>query len=40
MTALFKLAPADPAWVQGSWTGDSDYNDPPGACPDDHPPSG
>ena len=40
MTALFKLAPADPAWVQGTWTGDSDYNDPPGACPDDHPPSG
>ena len=23
MTALFKLAPADPAWVQGTWTGDS-----------------
>ncbi len=40
MTALFKLAPADPAWVQGTWTGDSDYNDPPGACPDDHPTSG
>ena len=40
MTALFKLAPADPAWIQGSWTGYSDYNDPPGSCPDDHPPSG
>ncbi len=40
MTALFKLAPPDPAWIQGSWTGYSDYNNPPGSCPDDHPPSG
>jgi hypothetical protein len=39
MTAVFKLTPASPDWVQGSWTSDSDYNTPPGACPDDHPPS-
>jgi peptidoglycan/LPS O-acetylase OafA/YrhL len=37
MRDVFKLAPASPDWVQGSWTSDPSYNDPPGACPDDHP---
>ncbi len=38
MTAVFKLAPTATNWSQGSWTRDPDFNDPPGACPDDHPP--
>jgi len=38
MTAVFKLAPTAGNWSQGSWTRDPDFNDPPGACPDDHPP--
>jgi peptidoglycan/LPS O-acetylase OafA/YrhL len=38
MTAVFKLAPAQGDWAQGSWVLDPDFNDPPGACPDDHPP--
>jgi hypothetical protein len=37
MTAVFKLAPARGDWAQGSWVLDPDFNDPPGACPDDHP---
>jgi len=37
LTAIFRLAPADPSWSQGTWTADPDFNDPPGACPDDHP---
>jgi peptidoglycan/LPS O-acetylase OafA/YrhL len=40
MTALFGLAPTGTAWAQGSWTSDPNFNDPPGACPDDHPPGG
>ena len=39
LTALFKLAPASPTWTQGAWTRDPNFNDPPGACPDDHPPT-
>jgi peptidoglycan/LPS O-acetylase OafA/YrhL len=39
MTALFRLAPAGTAWAQGAWTTDPDFNNPPGACPDDHPAS-
>jgi hypothetical protein len=39
MTALFKLAPASPEWAQGPWRDISEYNTPPGSCPDDHPPS-
>jgi hypothetical protein len=27
-------------WSQGSWTSDPNFNNPPGACPDDHPPDG
>jgi peptidoglycan/LPS O-acetylase OafA/YrhL len=38
MTAVFRLAPAATNWSQGSWTTDPDFNNPPGACPDDHPP--
>jgi peptidoglycan/LPS O-acetylase OafA/YrhL len=38
MTDVFKLAPAQRDWAQGSWVLDPDFNDPPGACPDDHPP--
>jgi len=40
MTAVFGLSPAAPDWSQGAWTSDPDFNDPPGACPDDHPPGG
>ncbi len=39
MTSLFDLAPAGTGWAQGAWTTDPDFNDPPGACPDDHPAS-
>ena len=38
MTQAFGLAPATGDWSQGSWTSDPDFNNPPGACPDDHPP--
>ena len=38
MTDVFGLAPAATNWSQGSWTTDPDFNNPPGACPDDHPP--
>jgi peptidoglycan/LPS O-acetylase OafA/YrhL len=37
MTQIFGLAPAGTGWVQSSWAFDPDFNDPPGACPDDHP---
>jgi peptidoglycan/LPS O-acetylase OafA/YrhL len=40
MTQVFALTPAAADWSQGSWTSDPDFNDPPGACPDDHPPGG
>jgi hypothetical protein len=39
LTAVFKLMPTSNAWQSGSWTTNPDFNDPPGACPDDHPPS-
>ena len=38
MTSVFALTPATGDWSQGSWTSDPNFNDPPGACPDDHPP--
>ena len=38
MTAVFHLAPTLGDWSQGSWVGNPDFNNPPGACPDDHPP--
>ena len=37
LTAIFGLTPAASSWTQGAWTTDPDFNDPPGACPDDHP---
>ncbi len=40
MTSVFALSPAAGDWSQGSWTSDPDFNNPPGACPDDHPPDG
>jgi len=38
MTSVLRLAPASVNWSQGAWTSDPDFNNPPGACPDDHPP--
>jgi hypothetical protein len=38
MTAVFRLAPASENWSQAAWTTDPNFNNPPGACPDDHPP--
>jgi hypothetical protein len=38
MTSVFRLAPAGGDWSQAPWTSDPNFNDPPGACPDDHPP--
>jgi hypothetical protein len=40
MTEVLRLAPASADWSQGSWTSDPNFNDPPGTCPDDHPPGG
>jgi len=37
MTSVFGLTPAVGDWSQGPWTSDPDFNNPPGACPDDHP---
>jgi peptidoglycan/LPS O-acetylase OafA/YrhL len=37
MTSVFHLAPAVGDWSQGAWVSDPDFNNPPGACPDDHP---
>jgi hypothetical protein len=38
MTAIFQLAPAASDWSRGAWTSNPEFNNPPGACPDDHPP--
>ena len=38
MTSVFHLEPAVGDWSQGTWVTDPDFNNPPGACPDDHPP--
>ncbi len=40
LTPLLGLGAPKPGWEFGSWTADSRYNDPPGACPDDQPPPG
>jgi len=37
LTKIFRLTPATSTWADGTWTSDPDFNDPPGACPDDHP---
>jgi len=39
LTPILHLGPMAPGWQQGSWTHDANYDDPPGACPDDRPPS-
>ncbi len=39
VTSVFALTPATGDWSQGAWTSDPNFNDPPGACPDDHPPA-
>ena len=33
-----RAGPGSRRLVAGSWTSDPDFNNPPGACPDDHPP--
>jgi len=38
MTVVLGLGPAVGDWSQGAWTSDPNFNNPPGACPDDHPP--
>lgn len=40
LSASIALPPMRPGWETGAWTRDPRYNDPPGACPDDQPPSG
>jgi peptidoglycan/LPS O-acetylase OafA/YrhL len=43
VTALerpLRLGGMAPGWETGAWTHDRRYNDPPGACPADQPPSG
>jgi hypothetical protein len=37
LTQVFGLTAATGNWSQGSWTSDPSFNNPPGACPDDHP---
>jgi hypothetical protein len=37
LTAQYHLSTARAGWWAGAWTGDPRFNDPPGACPDDHP---
>jgi peptidoglycan/LPS O-acetylase OafA/YrhL len=39
LTNIVPLPAANNSWQSGNWTTDPDYNDPPGACPDDHPSS-
>jgi peptidoglycan/LPS O-acetylase OafA/YrhL len=39
MTRIFKFPAPTSDWAQGAWTSDPNFNNPPGACPDDHPPS-
>jgi len=38
MTSVFHLAPPIGDWSQGGWVTGPDFNNPPGACPADHPP--
>jgi hypothetical protein len=39
LTALYRLPPPSPGWQAGPWTLDHRYSNPPGSCPDDHPPA-
>lgn len=40
LTTQLHLPGMAPGWEFGAWTHDRRYNDPPGACPRDQPPSG
>ena len=40
LTPVLGLAPMAPGWEAGAWTTSANYDDPPGACPDDQPPPG
>jgi peptidoglycan/LPS O-acetylase OafA/YrhL len=40
LTPLLHLSAMKAGWEFGTWTSDSRYNDPPGACPADQPPAG
>jgi peptidoglycan/LPS O-acetylase OafA/YrhL len=41
LTALYRLSPAKPTWSTQAWTKTATrFDNPPGSCPDDHPPSG
>jgi len=40
LTPQLHLSPMKPGWEFGAWTHAPRYNDPPGACPADQPPSG
>ena len=38
LAPVLGLAPPASGWELGNWVHDANYNDPPGACPDDQPP--
>ncbi|MGO9559642.1 MAG: acyltransferase family protein [Acidimicrobiales bacterium] len=38
LIAMYHLPAPAPAWSSASWTQGPDYEQPPGNCPDDHPP--
>ena len=40
LTPLLGLRAMAPGWELGSWVHDPNFDDPPGACPDDQPPLG
>ncbi len=40
LTPLLGLGAMAPGWEIGNWVHDANFNDPPGACPDDQPPPG
>lgn len=40
LTPILHLGPTSSGWELGPWTKDPRYNDPPGVCPADQPPSG
>ena len=40
LTPVLGLPTMAPGWEDGSWVHDANFNDPPGACPDDQPPAG
>ena len=40
LAPVLTLSAPQPGWDLGAWVHDANYNDPPGACPDDKPPQG